>query len=134
MGYAFVDRKCHCEGTDCYCSDCHGTGIVGTFEEVPDTPIHIPMAIAYRLRQQRERRNVSMSDLAAHFGWSLVHLSDIERGRLDPTPEEIMQIREWLYGLGANQQPEKGGGKGNSRICARRALNIWAKTQGKQSS
>lgn len=97
MGFAFVDRRCTC-GEDANCPHCGGSGLVGSFEEVPDIPFHIPYAIVYRLRQQRERRKVSMADLAAQFGWSLVHLSDIERGRVDPTEEEREQIREWVYG------------------------------------
>lgn len=105
--YAFVDRKCpRCDGGGeiggfegfQICPECNGTGHIGSFEEVPPIdPAKIQSALAYRLRKTREQRKIGMSELAAHFGWSVVHLSDIERGRVEPTPEEREQIKNWVY-------------------------------------
>lgn len=102
--YAFVDRECpNCKGENLStlglrCRFCNGTGHIGSFEEVPAIdPAKIQSALAYRLRKTREQRKIRMSELAAHFGWSVVHLSDIERGRAEPTPEEREQIKNWVY-------------------------------------
>ena len=105
--YAFVDGKCErCDGSGEIrgvsgvqtCPDCNGTGSVGSFKEVPPIdPAKIPTALSFRLRRTREKRKMGLTELAAHFGWSVVHLSDIERGRVDPTPEEREQIKKWVY-------------------------------------
>lgn len=108
--YAFVDRKCRrCDGDGEIggfdglqtCPECHGTGLVGSFEEVPGTDFsRIPSALAYRLRITREQRKIGMAELAARFGWSLVHLSDIERGVAEPTEEEKETMKNWIYDEG----------------------------------
>lgn len=105
--YAFVDGTCQrCGGSGEIggvsgiqtCPECKGTGHIGSFKEVPPIdPTKIQSALAYRLRKTREQRKIGMSELATHFGWSVVHLSDIERGRVEPTPEEREQIKNWVY-------------------------------------
>lgn len=107
MGYAFVDSKCpHCNGEGevrgfCglkICPICNGTGSVGEFREVPDIEYKGPSALAYKLRQTRERRKISMGDLAKYFGWSVVHLSNIETGKVEMTKDERKQVDNWIYG------------------------------------
>ena len=109
--YGFVDRRCpKCNGEGGHptmsrevCPVCKGTGLVGSYEELPQIlPNNVPSALATRLRMTRERRKPSMSDLAKHFGWSVPHLSDIERGREKPTDEEWKQMSGWIYGTAEN--------------------------------
>lgn len=106
--YAFVDRKCEkCKGTGIVfknlngvqCPECHGTGMIGSYEEVPAIDINrirFVSGLARQLRKNREKRKIGMDDLAKLFGWSLVHLSDIETGRVQPTEAERQQIQEWI--------------------------------------
>lgn len=105
--YAFVDGVCQrCAGSGEIggvvgiqaCPECNGTGHIGSYKEVPPIdPSKIPSALVYRLRKTREQRKVGLIELAKIFGWSVVHLSDIERGRVEPTPEEREQIKNWVY-------------------------------------
>lgn len=101
--HAFVDRKCaHCEGWGVVefgfkCPECHGTGIIGSYEKVPDIPMNGDKEFGNLLRKTREKRKIGMDELAKLFGWSLVHLSDIETGREQPTEEEKQQIQKWLF-------------------------------------
>lgn len=104
--YVFVDRKCpRCNGEGeiggfdfpIECSNCMGTGMVGSYEEVPHIEYDGPSAFAHRLRLTREIRKVSMSELAAQLGISVVELSDIERGRIEPIGELRKQIMDWVY-------------------------------------
>lgn len=107
--YAFVDGRCpRCDGEGeiggwdglQVCPECHGMGIGGAFKEVPPIdPAKIPGAFAYRLRKTREQNKVGMSELADHFGWSVVHLSNIERGVIEPTEKEFKQIEEWITSI-----------------------------------
>lgn len=108
--YAFVGRKCpYCDGIGGFgdgdyeevCHKCQGTGMICGYEEVPVTDINkIPFlyisSMACQLRKVREKRKVGMDELAKLFGWSLVHLSDIETGRVQPTEAERQQIQEWI--------------------------------------
>lgn len=101
--YAFVDRKCPaCAGTGKIplgrmCACCHGTGLIGDYEEVPSIEYDGPSAFTYRLRLTRETRKVSMSELAAQLGTSVVELSDIERGKIEPIGALKEQIAKWVY-------------------------------------
>lgn len=106
MSYAFVDGKCpRCDGSGeiggfdglQICPVCNGTGSVGEYREVPDVEYKGPSALAYKLRQTRERRKVGMGDLAKYFGWSVVHLSNIETGKVEMTEEERKQVSDWIY-------------------------------------
>lgn len=103
--YAFVDRKCErCGGWGCVefgfkCPECYGTGIIGGYEEVPDSDVSKINSIPYiarQLRKVRENRKIGMDELAREFGWSLVHLSNIETGREKPTDDERIQIMLWI--------------------------------------
>ena len=52
--------------------------------------------ISKLLRQTRERNMVSMKELSEDFGMSLIHLSDLERGKVKRTPEEDEIIRAYI--------------------------------------
>lgn len=58
--YAFVDRKCErCEGWGVVefgfkCPECHGTGMIGSFEEVPEIPKNGDKKLGNLLRKTRE--------------------------------------------------------------------------------
>ena len=105
--YAFVDRVCpKCNGEGGHptsrevCPVCKGTGLVGSYEEVPDIHLNFnPKPFSESLRGTRESRKVSMRTLALHLGIPVCRLSEIERGFGDaPTPEEEKKIREWIGG------------------------------------
>lgn len=103
--YAFVDRTCpRCDGSGEIggfdglqtCPECHGTGLVGSYGEVPDIPMNGDKEFGDLLRKTREQCKIGMYELAKEFGWSPVHLSNIETGREQPTETERRQIKEWL--------------------------------------
>lgn len=106
--YVFVDRKCpNCDGSGeiggfdglQICPECHGMGLIGSYEEASNidiSKINFVSAAASHLRRVREQRKISMGTLAKHFDWSLVHLSNLETGREQPTEAELQQIKEWL--------------------------------------
>jgi transcriptional regulator with XRE-family HTH domain len=49
------------------------------------------------LRNLREQAGKSLKDLAGHMGWSVVYLSDVERGRRNPpSVENIKKLAEAL--------------------------------------
>jgi transcriptional regulator with XRE-family HTH domain len=54
-----------------------------------------PLRFGARLRELRERAGIRLNEIAAVVDWSVVYLSDIERGRRNP-PEEskIRRIAE----------------------------------------
>lgn len=55
-----------------------------------------------KLREVRECAEKTMKVLAEHMNWSVVYISDIERGRRNPPkPEEIVKIAQFL---GANAE------------------------------
>lgn len=103
--YIFVDGKCEkCKGTGIVfkglnggsCPECHGTGIIGSYDEVPDIPMNGDREFGKLLRKTREQRKIGMDELAKEFGWSLVHLSNIETGREKATNVEYFQIMRWI--------------------------------------
>ncbi|MBD5641850.1 MAG: helix-turn-helix domain-containing protein [Desulfovibrio sp.] len=91
--------ECHGEGVinDELCPECEGRGMVGGVEEIKPLPDYVRhKAVGSKLRHVRERRGVSMTELAKEFGWRIVHLSNIERGTVCPTIDELVQITEWI--------------------------------------
>ncbi|MBX6423334.1 helix-turn-helix transcriptional regulator [Thermosulfurimonas sp. F29] len=54
-----------------------------------------PFGVA--LREARKHAGLRLSDVAGMMGWSVVYLSDIERGRRNPpAPEKIVKLAEIL--------------------------------------
>lgn len=50
-----------------------------------------------KLREVREAAQRTMKDVAAHMGWSVVYMSDIERGRRNPPKtREIEKISDFI--------------------------------------
>lgn len=108
--YAFVDSKCpkcngegltqvapNCRGMK-MCDYCHGTGLVGEYREVPNIEFPFMDGIGPKLREIREQRKASMRELAELFDCGVSHVSDIERGIVEPTEEETRKITEWMDG------------------------------------
>lgn len=109
MSYAFVDMKCPrcndngvipCEDYASVqtCPKCHGTGIVGDFAKVPDIELPRQTELGIVLRKTRQQRKLTLRELAQKFECTVSRLSNIETGRVVPTPEEIRMIEEWING------------------------------------
>ena len=104
MGLMFWDGPCpDCNGEGVIegklCPECAGTGMIGGADEVKPLPDYVKNnCVGQKLRHTREQRRISMSDLASEFGWGLIHLSNIERGREYPSIDEQVQIMEWIDG------------------------------------
>jgi len=89
MSYAFIERTCTlCDGEGC--EHCCGTGVIGSYEEVPSItlPETANTAFGKELRKWRESNRIGMREAAQAFGLSVSELSALERGQRDPTPEE----------------------------------------------
>ncbi|MEM5817366.1 MAG: helix-turn-helix transcriptional regulator [Desulfitobacterium hafniense] len=55
------------------------------------------MIFGRKLRAARESAGLLLKDLAREMGWSVVYLSDIERGRRNPpSPDKIAQMANIL--------------------------------------
>lgn len=95
MGYVFIDRRCpHCNGEGCL--SCYGSGIVGSFEYAPDIPRNGDKEFGNRLRKTRERRLISISELAAMLNSTPSCISEIELGIRMPTEKQWEKLEEWI--------------------------------------
>lgn len=108
--FAFVDSKCpkcngsglvqiapNCRGVK-QCNYCRGTGLVGEYKEVPDIPLH-PDDLSRELRKTRERRLITMHELASMWKTTPSRISELETGTGEPrTAKEEKKIREWING------------------------------------
>lgn len=107
--YVFVDRKCaRCDGDGVIideeigvqdCPECHGTGIIGSYEEVPDIPMNGDKEFGNLLRKTRERRLISMSELAVLLKCKVSRISEIELGMTMPTDKERKLLQKWIDGV-----------------------------------
>ena len=86
MSYAFVDRICQsCNGEGC--KKCRFSGNIGSYEEVMDVDFlpEIQTIFGRNFRKWREKCRVSLRDAAQSCGLRVSSLSDIERGRREPS-------------------------------------------------
>ena len=103
--YAFVERKCNrCEGWGCVafgfkCPECHGTGRIGSYEEVPNILLNGDREFGNLLRKTRERREISMSELTELLKCKVSRISEIECGIKMPTDKERKKLQEWIDGV-----------------------------------
>ena len=107
--FAFVDSKCpDCNGSgwveivpglrEVCCNRCHGTGLVGEYKEVPDIPRN-PDDLSRELRKARERRLITMHELASMWKTTPSRISELETGTGEPrTTKEEKKIRKWING------------------------------------
>lgn len=108
MALSFWDGPCpECEGTgfvnDDPCPNCDGSGMIGGVEDMPPLPDYVRHnVVGQKLRHVREQRRIGMQELADEFGWGVVRLCNIERGREYPTTDELVQIMGWIDGLDNN--------------------------------
>jgi DNA-binding XRE family transcriptional regulator len=88
-------------------------------------------AVGHALRQERHRRDERISDVASRAGVSPQYLSELERGRKDPSSEMLAALAGALElplgtllesatdGLTATAAPARGrdGGSGSGPVC-----------------
>lgn len=133
MSYAFIDRKCtNCNGTGC--KICSGTGMVGSFEEVPDIPMNGDKEFGDKLRKTRERRLISMSELACILSCKVSQISEIECGITMPTDKQREKLEKWMNTIpnpGSDEAiamgctcPVLDNGHGNERLGKERGFVI----------
>ena len=58
------------------------------------TPENLRYILGLKVKALRQRRGVSLTELAAQSGLSVSYLSEIENGRKFPTPEKLIQLAE----------------------------------------
>ncbi|MDR2489737.1 MAG: helix-turn-helix domain-containing protein [Desulfovibrio sp.] len=57
-----------------------------------------PNSFGDLLRSMREQAGKTLKDLAGHMGWSIVYLSDIERGKRNPP--NVGDVKKMAVALG----------------------------------
>ena len=55
-------------------------------------PTNLRLILGVKLRQLRNERDLSLSELAEKSGMSVSYLSEIEKGKKYPTPDKIIQL------------------------------------------
>ena len=58
------------------------------------TPENLRYILGLKVKALRQRRGVSLTELAAQSGLSVSYLSEIENGRKFPTPEKLIQLAD----------------------------------------
>lgn len=87
MTHAFIDRTCpSCNGHGC--DACHGGGLVGSYESVPDIHLPAPSPWADSVRKFRERSGLSIRAMGEQVGLTPSQWSELERGIMQPTEEQ----------------------------------------------
>lgn len=107
MSYVFIDRKCNrCDGSGEIggfdglktCPKCNGIGIIGSYEEVLDIQLNGDKEFGTKLRKTRERRLISMYELAKLLHCMVSRISSIELGIEMPTEKERKVLEKWING------------------------------------
>lgn len=92
----FLDRRCPtCNGEGC--ERCHGTGMVGGVSDVHvTTPQQEPNSFSERMRAWRLEHGRTFRELSTETGILPGVLSEIEKGRREPTEEQRKRIENLM--------------------------------------